>query len=128
MTSRSGLKVLFQAGKKPTEDHFAQLIDAMINQADDNISISAEKVSIGTQQSQKKLDVNGDAIISGALSVGNSEEIKFLDNGKIGIGRSPDKELDVIGELRVSAGLTIGAVLVTNSNNKLDINSGMNIL
>ncbi|MCH8331842.1 MAG: tail fiber protein [Bacteroidetes bacterium] len=104
MTSRSDLKVLFQAGKKPTEDHFAQLIDASINQADDNISIVEGKVSIGIPLIlQKKLDVTGDANISGILTVGI---IKAVNS---------NNKLDISAGLNISGGLTINDKEVINS-------------
>ncbi len=59
--NRSELKGYFERGNNPTESNFADLIDSVLNQEEDNIFSESGKVGIGTSQQSADLDVKGTA-------------------------------------------------------------------
>ena len=64
--SKDTLKNFFRTGLRPTQENFADLIDAMTHSETDIFISADQKVGIGTTAPKQKLDVNG-AIQVGAL-------------------------------------------------------------
>ncbi len=97
---RNTLKQYFQAGKKPTEEQFADWIDSTLNQEDDKIAV---------RRDGDNKPVGGIAIGTSYAPDQNPPQDGLIVEGKVGIGNaSPEKSLDVTGDVKISGGLTIG--------------------
>ena len=81
---RAGLKEYFETDKMPTEDHFADLIDASLNKIDDQLTLvdsgsgenSGRFLGIGSADPQSPLSVRnrtGDAKLIGLEDTGGTE-------------------------------------------------------
>ncbi len=107
MADRIELKHLFSAGKKPTEEHFAKLIDTMINQEEDRISVgkdfdkqSVGGISIGTTYAPEHQPPRDGLIVEGWVGIGVP---------------TPEVQLDVLGKVSISEGLSVGGRPVINA-------------
>lgn len=118
--NRSTLKEYFKKGAIPTESNFADLIDSMLNQDEDNISklpndplrvtaVGAEEALLNfyrVEQNQDKLSWQVKQKPGGkaGLSFGDESGSRlFLESGtgKLGLGTTtPNSKLDVLNEAR----------------------------
>ncbi|HEY9102421.1 hypothetical protein [Chitinimonas sp.] len=129
MTSRSreSLKRYFSEGALPTEDHFADLIDSMLNMSDEGFRKSVERgfevyapqghdalISffrdqeprspvwrVGLGSAQDQLLIHGRVSPEQAADAPPPALLCLDRNGRIGVGNeTPEAELDVVGTLR----------------------------
>jgi hypothetical protein len=66
--SKETLKSFFRTGLRPTQENFADLIDAMTHSEDDIFVSSDKNIGIGTNNPRQKLEVTG------AIQVGSTEK------------------------------------------------------
>ncbi len=83
LTDRQKLKCYFETGAVPTEEQFAEFIDTVINQVDDDINVlraeSGVNVGIGTDAPRAKLEVAGNIIAENLLILKDDEPISVED-------------------------------------------------
>ncbi len=99
---REILKSYFQTGKRPTAEHFEQVIDEMIAMTDDELFVdeATKNIGLGVQKPLNKLDVAGSVAIgkgyAGKKDVPNANSL--IIEGRVGIGiKNPQEKLHVEG-------------------------------
>ncbi|PLX12348.1 MAG: adhesin [Marinilabiliales bacterium] len=122
-TNRAKLKNYFLKGSIPTEEHFHDLIDSSVNQADDGIvKDQGEALKIRAEGSNEEMlnffrnmedkyptwkisNRSADGKIGLNIANGDNESVLFLEEqGNVGVGTtSPEHRLDVEGTIAMKA-------------------------
>ena len=116
---RNKLKFYLETGKRPTEEEFAEVVQSGINQIDDGLHAVDEKIGIGTDQPDEKLDIDGkvkvreDLLVKGhvigdkADKNGNDDTLYLANYSAIGLhGKNKPNEA---GNITLSANKANGA-------------------
>lgn len=93
-TNRTDLKNLFKNGMKPDENDFAELINSMLNFADDNLTVKDGKIGIKTADPSGRLHIYSNGLVSydptnptgggGLLILGNVDALNLsMDHNEI---------------------------------------------
>ncbi|MEL6559879.1 MAG: hypothetical protein AAFQ94_16945 [Bacteroidota bacterium] len=116
---RKKLRTFFEQGDRPDESQFSDLIESGFNQIDDDVHAVDQKIGIGTDQPDEKLDVDGKVKVREDLSIKGhivgdkadknpNEDTLYLAN-YAAIGLHGENKPAQAGDLTLSANKASGA-------------------
>ena len=115
--NKEELKKHFIKGDLPTEEHFANLIDAFVHKRHEK----NDNIGFGTDNPNNTLDINGNMVIGSQYA---GQEIApddgLLVEGEVGIGvDAPKEKLHVEGNIRIdNGGLMLGDQTIITHDRK----------
>ena len=130
--SRTTLKSYFRTGKRPTQEQFADLIDAGLNLADSDLFEADGSLGVGHDQPLARLSVSGNLSVS--PNNDSAPDNGLFVHGNVGIGAGftePTARLAVNGGVYIgdtantdpgSNGLRVDGDVTTGGNLTLDSN------